>query len=328
MDAALDSLTASLHGWTPVHVAVAQSRIDWAMLREPPEHAFFEHDADIAMRRPFNALFARPTPVGVLDAFAAQPSARAPAGFVFHMSRAGSTLIARMLAQIPTLLVLSEPQPFDGVLRRYARDPSDVDGAVRALRGLAHAFAADGERRIVVKLHAWHILALPLLQRAFPDVPWAFAARDPRAVLRSQAREPGPEVIAGTIPPAALGTATRTPASSIASLSGGGDAAGYRARVIGAFCTAALRHADDPRAVFVDYEQLPSAVASRIAPAFGVDVAPHDRDRMDAIARRDAKRDEPFVDAAPPFSEAIENDARRLDEPYAALRALAYRSPS
>ncbi len=328
MGAALDPLTASLRGWTPVHVAVGQSRIDWAMLRDPPAHAFFEHDADIAMRRPFNALFARRTPIDVLDAFAAQPNAAAPAGFLFHMSRAGSTLIARMLAQIPSVIVLPEPQPFDGVLRRYARDPSDVDAAVRALRGLAQAFA-DGERRIVVKLHAWHVLALPLLRRAFPGVPWAFAAREPRAVLRSQQREPGPEVIAGTIPPAALGTAALPQAASVAAVPGERDAADYRARVIAAFCTAALRHADDPRAVFVDYEQLPAAVAWRIAPVFGVDVAPNDRERMDAIALRDAKRDDPFVNTNDPVSEAIENDARRwLDEPYAALRALAYGTSS
>ncbi len=61
------------------------------------------------------------------------------------------------------------------------------------------------ERRLFVKFHAWHVLELPFIARVFPHVPWIFVFREPRVVLRSQAANPGAEVLAGTIDPAYLG---------------------------------------------------------------------------------------------------------------------------
>ena len=46
-----------------------------------------------------------------------------PSGFIFHMSRCGSTLAARMLAASPRNIVLSEADPIDYVLRAPCATP-------------------------------------------------------------------------------------------------------------------------------------------------------------------------------------------------------------
>ncbi|HEY0614989.1 MAG TPA: hypothetical protein VGC96_10130 [Candidatus Elarobacter sp.] len=310
--AALDG--RALRGWTPVRIASTGNAVDWAIVDGPFTEPFFEQTADRAMRHPFNAVFARTTPRSVLDDFADEPGAE-PAGFVFHMSRCGSTLIAQMIARLESALVLSEAQPFDALLRAAPASNDRDDALLRSLRGAVRALAANHpDRRPVVKFHAWHVLRLPALARAFPAVPWAFVFREPRAVLRSQERAPGAEV-SGALDPAHLGV----------ELDGTLQPLDSTARVLAVFCEAALRHAAIGRALFLDYETLPEAVFSRLLPFFGLAVSPAERDTIREVAARDPKRDGGFsAEAFPKADRRIDELASRwLDAPYAALRARA-----
>ncbi len=309
-------MTGDLRGWMPVHLAAGESRIDWAVIRDPLSAPFFEQDAELAMRRPFNQLFARQTRLDVLDALAGAADVREPAGIIVHMSRCGSTLVAQMLARLPSLIVLGEAQPFDGLVRRRGQNFDD-ERLARALRGLLRAFDSGDGRRIVIKAHASHVLHLDLLRRAFPSAPWVFVFREPRAVLRSQDRRVGAELLPGAIPAALLGIANLSELY----------APDYGARVIAALCGAALRNAHDARALFVDYAELPDAVASRIAPFLGVVPTARESEAMREAAAGDTKLSgAPFTANREPVSAAIEAQARRwLDEPYAALRIRAAR---
>jgi hypothetical protein len=319
---ALDSLsTAALAAWTPVRVRVKSGEIDWALLDEPFVEPFFEQTADLAMQHPFNLAFAQRTPLAVLDRFAHVP-AIAPAGFIFHMSRCGSTLIAQMLARLSHTIVLSEPQPVDALLRLRRRGVDD-DTLIAWLRAMIGALAQPrrGEQRLFVKFHAWHVLELPFIARAFPSVPWVFVFREPRAVLRSQIASLGAEVVLGTIDPAYVGLDV---AAGYAMPSGE-----YAARVVAAFCEAALRHSGAGRSAFVEYAALPDAVFSELLPFFGVRAGRAEASRMRDAARLDTK------DAGAAFRARAERAdstdeierlaATWLDAPYAALRAAAAR---
>ena len=60
------------------------------------------------------------------------------------------------------------------------------DASAALLRAMIAAFTGrlGGENRhCVVKLDSWHVLALPLFRRAFPQVPWVFLYRDPIDVM-------------------------------------------------------------------------------------------------------------------------------------------------
>jgi hypothetical protein len=305
-----------------VRVGLSTREIEWALLDTPFADPFFETSAERAMRHPFNLVFGRRTPLAALGALHEQAPGAGPAGFVFHMSRCGSTLVAQMLAQLSATIVLSEPQPLDALLRLRGRvDDDTLTGWLRAMVS-ALAQPRDGERRVFVKWHAWHVLELPFIARAFPGVPWVFVFREPRAVLRSQARSRGAETILGTIDPAYLGlgydTGSAMPPDE------------YAARAVGAFCDAALRCAGLGRSAFVEYAALPDAVFSQVLELFGVRAGAADAERMRAAAAHDTKD----VNAGPraraeradPSGDIERLAAAWLDAPYAALRAAAARN--
>lgn len=317
---------ASLAAWAPVRVyaGAAEPVVEWALVGEPFADPFFEQTADRAMRHPFNELFARRTSMDELEAAHASDPGLAPSGLVFHMSRCGSTLIAQMLASLRVAIVLSEPQPIDALLRLRARmrGPEQEEKLIGWLRALVGALGRPhaGERHLFVKFHAWHVLELPFIARAFPGVPWAFVFREPRAVLRSQAKSIGAELVAGTIDPAYVGldaaAAHALPPDE------------YGVRVLAAFCGTALRNAPLGRSRFVDYAALPDAVPAQLLDFFGVPSADVDAEQMRAVAELDTKRAGSAFRLAPGEAKetgaAVERLAAAwLDEPYAALRALA-----
>lgn len=320
---------ASLAAWTPVRLYAGADEpvAEWALIGEPFADPFFEQTADRAMRHPFNEVFARRTSMSELAAAHAADPGPAPSGLVFHMSRCGSTLVAQMLAGLRAAVVLSEPQPLDALLR--LRRPMTERGEEEKLAGWLRALVGAlgrphaGERHVFVKFHAWHVLELPFIARAFPGVPWAFVFREPRAVLRSQAKSVGAELVAGTIDPAYLGLG---PARAHAL-----PPDEYGARVLAAFCEAALRNAHGGRARLVDYAELPEAVPARLLDFFGVPPADADLARMRAAAELDTKRAGAAFRPEPNLANQAGGTIERLaaawlDEKYAALRALAARA--
>jgi hypothetical protein len=313
---AVDQLTLELRAWTPVHVAIRSGppTILWARLDGPPREPFFEADADRAMRQPFNALFARRTALDVLDDLDDQAPEEAPAGFVFHQSRSGSTLIARMLMQVEDVVVLSEAQPLDALLHLRRHVPDAV--TPRRMRAMIRALARPTgiPRRVVVKWNGWHALELPFLRSAFEDVQWIFAFREPRGLLESQERMLGPEAMPGTIDPRLLEIAD--PAELAAD--------DYVARFLAALARAALHESADAGA-FVDYATLPDAVFAQVLPRFGIAPTAAELVAMRAATARDAKQPSavfaPRNLAADPDRDAM---ARRwLDPLYVQLRARA-----
>jgi hypothetical protein len=312
----MDELTPDLRAWTPVHVAIRSGppTILWARIDGPPREPFFESDADRAMRQPFNALFARRTALDVLDEIEDQAPENAPAGFVFHQSRSGSTLIARMLMELEDVVVLSEAQPLDALLHLRRHVPDAV--TPQRVRAMIHALArpARTRRRVVVKWNGWHALELPFLHSAFADVPWIFAFREPRGLLESQERMLGPEAMPGTIDPRLL--EITNPAELAAD--------DYVARFLAALAQAALRESADAGA-FLDYATLPDAVFAQVLPRFGIEPSKAEAAAMRAVTARDAKQPSaafaPRNLAADPDRDAM---ARRwLDPLYVQLRTRA-----
>lgn len=314
---------ASLADWTPVRVyaGAGEPVVEWALIDEPLRDPFFETTADRAMRRPFNELFARRTPMSALEALESYGGGIAPTGFIFHMSRCGSTLVSQMLASLSSAVVLSEPQPIDALLRlrRQMTGPLGERTLAAWLRAMVGALGRPhgGEQHCFVKFHAWHVLELPFIARAFPGVPWAFVFREPRAVLRSQARSAGAELLAGTIDPAYLGldetSARAEPPDE------------YGARVLAALCAAGLAGARLGRSIFIDYAALPGAVPAQLLDFFGIPPQDRDPERMRAVAALDTKRE--GVAFRPPDGARKEEGvvdqlaSRWLDDAYAALRA-------
>ena len=127
-------------GWLPiaVHGARRPFWVDWCYLGDTRlTEPFFADTIGRLLRLPFQQLFRPQTPLDELPAMAAARPGLAPVGFIFHMSRCGSTLLSQMLAALPQHVVLSEPGPLDTVLQLPFRDPSVTDeeriGLLRAM---------------------------------------------------------------------------------------------------------------------------------------------------------------------------------------------------
>jgi hypothetical protein len=236
-------------------VAISWCWADGARFDEP----FWTESATHLMADPFRLLFQHTGNLADLQRHAEQRRAIAPSGFVFHLSRCGSTLVGRALGSMPGVRVLSEPAPLDHMLRAMA-DRSFRE-QVAAARWILQALApveTDDDRHLVVKLDGWHIHQFPILRAAFPDVPWIFLSRDPLEVMVSHERQLGAQMIPGTMPRELL----QVP-------DGDHTLSEYGAHVLAAFLRSAVQHHGDG-GLLVDYTELPNALTTRIASHFGL----------------------------------------------------------
>jgi hypothetical protein len=302
---------SDLAQWTPIRLILQppEPAVEWCDLRGI---RFTEPFFDQTVLRWTQGADARATLRTSLRELAALDGEASldPAGFVFHLSRCGSTLVSRLLATLPGMIVSSEPGPVNALLEL---DPSLVDEAARAgvlrlvIRALGRIRSGD-ETRHVVKLSSWNLRLLPLFRQAFPQVPWAFVHRAPAEILAS--------ILAG---PPGWARLQRFPPRAAALFGLDRDAVAaatpeeFCAMALGAML-AAWQDEADASALVVDYRDLPDAVWRRIAPHFGIDVDAADIARMAEEARYSAK--EPG---------RLAFDAGRVRMPSDEVRALAAR---
>ncbi len=285
----------SLSGWMPIRIywQAARPMVDWCYLGDERfVDPFFDQTIERTLRKPFPLLFRQQTPIDALDEVtAAQPGVR-PTGFIFHMSRCGSTLVSQMLAALAQNIVISEASPIDSILRASRHDPGITDEMrIAWLQGLVGAYGRkrDGlEEHLYIKFDSWHTLCLDLVRRAFPDVPWVFLYRDPVEVLASHRRMTGAQMVPGNLDPVFLGL---DPAA-LARMS----LAEYSAAVLQRIGEAALRRLDGAARLY-NYSQLPEAVASGMLMHFNAQYTTAEIAVMQAVARFDAKNPSlPFAD--------------------------------
>lgn len=313
-------------GWQPLGLewSTAGAELVWGSGDVPDTVPFHEQIVATLRYRPFNRWFAQRTPL--TPAFVAELEADALplAGLVLHESRCGSTLIAQALKAWPGTRVVSEPGLLDTALTAAltGMDPTALlfRGALAALRQ-----PARDDTRVVIKLDAWHALALGALRSLLPGVPWLFAYRDPLEVLVSHTKEPGRHTVPGMLPDAWLAPAfiddTQLPIE-------------HAARVLGSLCAAIVPHAQATQ--LVNYAELADAssgaLSTRIPRLFGLDPGAVDRGRYAAALAQHSKHPrEAFVDDRAAKNEAATDAlraiaARWMDPHYATLEAIRLRT--
>ena len=312
-----------LGDWLPVAIvpAGAELGVDWAHFAgEPLTEPFFEDSLRQARALPLNRLLKLRTPLSALAATVGDDPA-VPDGFIFHLSRCGSTLVSQMLAADPRNTVLSEALPIESIVQLAESNPGvPIEERLRLLRAIVGALGRDriGSRRhFVVKLDSWHVFALPLFRLAFPNTPWVFLYRDPVEILVSHARMPGMQTVAGVLPhdPYGIPDGATMPIEE------------YSARALGRTAEAAVEHFALGGGMVINYAALPQAVEDRILPHFGIIPDAAERAAMAAAAGRDAKApqeafssdgEEKRREASP----KIHSAAVHLEEPYRRLEAL------
>jgi hypothetical protein len=126
-----------------------------------------------------------------IDVFAAAAARHRspPAGFIFHVGRCGSTLLANMLSASDEYGLLKEPDPLNDLLVGWLHARSDF------ARGLAEEWTRSlvcylidklqNRRYRLIKTAAWNVMAAEALFRLFPETPAIFVVRPPLETVAS-----------------------------------------------------------------------------------------------------------------------------------------------
>ena len=279
----------SWEGWIPIRVGweSAAAQVDWILLGDQRfTHPFFEDTIQEALRHPFHQAFRRTSGMEALQAWYQERRGLPPQGFVFHMSRCGSTLLSQVLARVESNIVLSEPPPVDSILRGHQRNPAlTADRRAEELRWILSALGQQrhpAEERIFVKFDCWSVAELPAIRLAFPDVPWIFVYRDPLEVLASQLRQRALWCLPGGLDPTVFGL-KRTELADL-------PLDEYCSRLLGRICEIALHHLEEESGgVPVNYSELPQYCFSGMLRHFRLDPVPHDLNRMRQAAAFNSK---------------------------------------
>ena len=281
-------ISERLRGWSPIRFfwQDGQPLVDWCLTDDIRfTDPFFEQTITRAMQDPFRVLFRHCTPIEALRELEAEDPVAAPTGFIYHMSRCGSTLVAQMLAALPDSLVISEAGPIDAVLQANRKNPLVTDKQRSDwLRWMIGALGRRADRKtksFFVKLDCWQTVEMDLIRQAFPATPWIFVYRNPVEVMVSQFRQPAYWTLPGTLDPARFGidplSVLQLPREQ------------FCGRVLQATLRAALDHHEKDGGFLVAYPNLPEVVWNSVGKVFGITFSTEELELMKSASELDAK---------------------------------------
>lgn len=291
--------TEKIRGWVPtkLNLRLRRSTIEWLYLgREPLADPFF-HQTITRVKATVPDVPMRETGLKALSRLEDEVL---PSGFIFHVSRCGSTLLANGLRAIPETIVVSEAQPF-GALFVPRKHESGVSNGWETkrdelLRGIVRAYGqrrAGNEKALVIKFSSWDILSFQVVRRLWPEVPCVVVVRDPIEVMVSCIQEP-PGWMRLKRDAAVASRVFGWTESSIDEMTD----EQFCARGIAEFFRAGAANLRGQCRV-VSYENLKAPRVRDIARFFGLDVAQLGEQKLDevfATYAKDSKGMKPFVD--------------------------------
>lgn len=268
--------------WSPIRIYWRENLpfVDWCWLgKNRFTDSFFDITIQRQLSKPFNQVFRHQTPLEFLGEIYEKRKGIAPTGFIFHLSRCGSTLVSQMLAALEQNIVLSEPPLIDAILRLQISDEQKIDW----LKWLVNAFAQprNNEKHFFIKFDSWNTLDLALIKRAFPDVPWIFMYRNPVEVIVSHKRQPGMQMIPGQIQQLSVGISFEESFQM--------SPEEYCARILAKMCESAINFADDTDGKFINYSQISDVFFTEILPHFKLDLSAEDLEKMRFSTKFNAK---------------------------------------
>mmetsp|Transcript_3727 Transcript_3727/g.10583 ORF Transcript_3727/g.10583 Transcript_3727/m.10583 type:complete len:446 (+) Transcript_3727:13-1350(+) len=198
-----------------------------------------------------------------------------PAGFVFHESRCGSTLVANsLMAMDPEAnRVYSESPPPVTAAKMISGSDGQDSSAVRLLRDVIYMMGRTNdarEKRLFFKIQSIGTKSIPAFMLAYPKTPWVFIHRDAVQVMMSHLKTKDKTEAVCTrsrsAPPSDLVALVkaRDPSAKVKKLT----TEDYCAAHLASLCEAAYNAYEDSNGIgrFVDYADLPDALVEDIIP--------------------------------------------------------------
>ena len=179
------ALLNSRRGLLPLELHCDPREITWLdfgdmHLRE----TFLEISAEELLSRNTAALTVV-TDLDVLETPDLYTDALYPAGFIFHVGRCGSTLLAKVLSSLDRHIVIKEAEPLQQLLG-VEYEEVFKNTRSRYFQSLLNIY---GHRRLpvherfFVKFSSNHVNRLEMIRGLYPDVPWLFLYRNPYEII-------------------------------------------------------------------------------------------------------------------------------------------------
>lgn len=275
-----DQVAVGMAGlWLPHSYQVRSQRILWCLPDGAPTEPF--HDEYLSrcwQTTVLNQLLRPRTSLQALAACAQRVPRTQPAGFIFHLSRCGSTLLSGCLSELDEAVVFSESPVLTEVLVDPALGLQEKRAYVQCLIDLKASLFPG--RRVVVKWNAWDIFHAQLLRDAYPAVPVVALVRDPVEILASHHAQTGRHM---------SGDPSLAAVAPVFGMSAASSVLEHRIHVLEALMEAmsALRAVSGP--VYLDYRQLHGDSVLRIAGMFGLRCGVQGQQRIAQRMQRNAK---------------------------------------
>jgi hypothetical protein len=275
-------------GWMPVDAVVVEGRpgLLWKQMANVSfTEPFFQQTVD-RVRAQQPQLTEKFTEFDALLQFDKALPRVEPAGFIFHSSRCGSTLLANACRAVNDAVVLSEPYAVDKLVARFITDANDpIKETLYSvfLRAVVNALAQhEGDRRIFIKFSCCSVSQLERIRRIWPRVGWVFLYRDPVEIIVSNVANPPAWLLDEDH--RVLAHITGTSPAQVAEMS----LEELCARSIGSFFNTAHTLAND-NSLLLNYNQLSLPAISSILNFFNVRPSPEELEKIASGSRIYAK---------------------------------------
>lgn len=243
--------------------------------------------------------------IELLPEWSKQIDSVAPAAFIFHISRCGSTLLSQMLGINPSHIVLPEVPFFDEILRApFKNHPQGNFNREEMLQAAIQFYGQKrngDENKLFIKTDSWHIFFYPLLRKLYPGVPFILLYRKPEEVIRSHRKKRGMQSVPGVIEPEVFGFEKEEVT----------DLDGYMARVIERYLSLFIEiSGNDERTLLVNYNDGMMKVMEQMAEFVGIDIS-NEHAQMEERCRYNAKypgevfKEEQAMEKLPEYLERV-----------------------
>jgi hypothetical protein len=220
------------------------------------------------------------------------PAGATPGGFVFHVSRCGSTLVSNALKVGSGSVVVSEALPITQLSTvRAPRLPPYSPRSWNGIRKLALAalFASFARRaprpgaRLIVKFTSVNLSAIDFFRATWPEVPCLIVVRDPLEVIVSNLSVPSSWArLQGDREALLSHLGWRRP------LAAGMEREAYCAKVVGFLCAKAASVAGR-RCRLLDYEQIGVDALCNVRRFFGLETSAKDERELAIVCKSYSK---------------------------------------
>ncbi len=176
--------------WLPYCYQPKRRQVHWLI---PVGHAtepFQDEYISRCRQQLFNQIIQPRTSLAATQQQATKLADVQPAGFIFHLSRCGSTLISGCLSELDSTCVFSESPLLTELLLDNQLTADELKTSLRTFINLQTA-AFPARPQMIIKWNAWDIFQWELIRALFPQVPAIFLVRDPVEILASHQRMAG-----------------------------------------------------------------------------------------------------------------------------------------